>query len=73
MKHIKTQQELNESKSLNISDVKNSSFEDVLKEYGKDEIIKVIYLWTPFIPSGDLEKMSNDELKFHWEQVIKNV
>jgi hypothetical protein len=74
MKHIKTQQELNEAlENLNISDVRSSSFDDVLKEYGRDEIIRVLYLWTPFRrSSGDLERMTNEELEFHWKEVVKN-
>ena len=63
----------NENSELNISDVISSSFDDILKEYGRNEIIRVIYLWTPFRrSSGDLERMTNDELKFHWEEVVKN-
>jgi hypothetical protein len=63
----------NAEKELCISDVRSSSFDDILKSYGIDEIIRVIYLWTPFRrSSGDLERMTNDELKFHWEQVVKN-
>ena len=70
-RHIQSFNEHQEN--LNISDVRSSSFDDVLKEYGRNEIIRVIYLWTPFRrSSGDLEKMNNDELKFYWEQVVKN-
>jgi hypothetical protein len=70
-KHIKSFNEHKEK--LNVSDVRNSSFDDILKEYGRDEIIRVIYLWTPFRrSSGDLERMTDDELKFHWKKVIIN-
>ena len=70
-RHIKSFNEHKEN--LNISDVRNSSFDDILKEYGRDEIIRVIYLWTPFRrSSGDLERMTNDELKFYWEEVVNN-
>jgi hypothetical protein len=74
MKDNKHIQSFNEHKeNLNISDVRNSSFDDILKEYGRDEIIRVIYLWTPFRrSSGDLERMTNDELKFYWEEVVNN-
>jgi len=74
MKNNKHIQSFNEhGENLIISDVRSSSFDDVLKEYGRDEIIRVVYLWTPFRrSSGDLEKMTNDELKFYWEQVVKN-
>jgi len=74
MKHLKTQKQLNEGQeNLNISDVRSSSFDDVLKEYGRDEIIRVLYLWTPFRrSSGDLERMTNEELEFHWKEVVKN-
>lgn len=47
-----------------------SSFNSILEECGKDEIIRIIYLCTPFIrSSGDLEKMSNSELEFHWNAI----
>ena len=70
-RHIKSFNEHKEN--LNISDVRSSSFDDILKEYGRDEIIRVIYLWTPFRrSSGDLERMTNDELKFYWEEVVNN-
>jgi hypothetical protein len=60
-------------KKFSISDVRSSSFDDVLKEYGRDEIIRVLYLWTPFRrSSGDLERMTNEELEFHWKEVVKN-
>jgi hypothetical protein len=63
----------NTDKKLHISDVRSSSFDDVLKEYGRDEIIRVLYLWTPFRrSSGDLERMTNEELEFHWKEVVKN-
>jgi hypothetical protein len=69
--HIQSFNEHQEN--LNISDVRSSSFDDVLKEYGRDEIIRVIYLWTPFRrSSGDLERMTNEELEFHWKEVVKN-
>ena len=74
MKDKRHLQSFNEhGENLNISDVRNSSFDDILKEYGRDEIIRVIYLWTPFRrSSGDLERMTNDELKFYWEEVVNN-
>jgi hypothetical protein len=69
--HIQSFNEHQEN--LNISDVRSSSFDDVLKVYGRDEIIRVIYLWTPFRrSSGDLERMTNEELEFHWKEVVKN-
>lgn len=49
-------------------------FEDALSEDGRDVIIGVLYLCTPFRrSSGDLEAMADCELEFLWNEALKLV